>query len=109
MVALYLSVSNQSFAIDPVDINVFIDGEHAIQGMFVVGDQHNRYEFVFYLPRGDHLISAATETGSIVDSWSFSLESDEYWAVIDFSSVLEEDVQEEFFTWYIRNSAIAFV
>ena len=44
---LTLYISNQSFAIDPVDIKVNIDGKPAVRGDFEVGSQHSWHEFRF--------------------------------------------------------------
>lgn len=57
---LTLYVSNQSFDIDPVDIDVFIDGEPAVTGDFLVEGQHSWHEFPFDAALGAHEIMAVS-------------------------------------------------
>jgi hypothetical protein len=49
-----LYVSNQSFAIDPVDINVYFDDTLVVVRDFEVGSQHNWHEFEVVLTPGAH-------------------------------------------------------
>jgi len=56
-------VTNQSFAISPVDIKVLIDGEMVVDGLFDVGSQHSEQEFVLRLPPGRHKIVAESKKG----------------------------------------------
>ena len=58
-----LYVSNQSFAISPVDIKVFIDGKRVVDGSFEVGSQHTIEEFVLKLSPGQHKIVAESSKG----------------------------------------------
>ena len=51
-----LYVSNQSFAISPVDIRVEIDGELVVSDFFPVGTQHSFYRFKLSLAKGKHRI-----------------------------------------------------
>ena len=51
-----LYVSNQSFAIDPVDIIILIDGEPAVDQELYVDGQHNWQKFQFLLLEGKHQI-----------------------------------------------------
>jgi hypothetical protein len=58
-----LWVSNQSFDIDPVDIEVRLDGQLAVTGEFLVEGQHSWHEFAFRLAPGNHTLSAASRAG----------------------------------------------
>jgi hypothetical protein len=49
-----LYVSNQSFALDPVDIKVYIDGFLVVNRDFYVKGQHNWIRFQFQLGGGTH-------------------------------------------------------
>ncbi len=55
-----LYVSNQSFYIDPVDIQIWIDGECVVREYFEVGNQHNYRPFVLRLSEGTHCTDQAT-------------------------------------------------
>ena len=59
-----LFVSNQSYAIDPVDIRVTIDGELIISAYFNVGTQHSNFPFKLSLPPGTHRIRAWSVKGN---------------------------------------------
>jgi hypothetical protein len=54
IVTLY--VSNQSFAVDPVDIRVEIDNELVVSEYFRVETQHSFEPFKLSLPQGKHII-----------------------------------------------------
>jgi hypothetical protein len=69
-----LFVSNQSFAINPVDIAVSIDGTPVLQKYFDVGNQHSFYRFVFELPPGQHRITAKSSKGNATLDRSFTVE-----------------------------------
>jgi hypothetical protein len=55
-----LFVSNQSFALDPVDIRVELDGQLAVTGDFEVGSQHTFVRFDMPLAAGTHDIRVTT-------------------------------------------------
>lgn len=59
-----LYVSNQSFEMDVVDIEVRLDGELAVTGDFEVGSQHTWLPFHFQLSPGLHTLTSTTRTGS---------------------------------------------
>jgi hypothetical protein len=59
----HLYVSNQSFAISPVDIEVFIDGEQIVNESFDVGSQDSFKTFVLRLSPGRHKIVAESSEG----------------------------------------------
>jgi hypothetical protein len=89
-----LYVSNQSFAISPVDIHIHIDGKHAIESEFAVSDQHNWIIHTFSLPSGKHKLRAwslkggtSIEKSFTIDSFSdgrATVASKKYWAVINY-------------------------
>ena len=58
-----LFVSNQSFAIDPVDILVEIDGELVVSDYFHVGTQHSFVPFTLSLSAGTHRVHIWSEKG----------------------------------------------
>lgn len=67
--AVHLLVGNQSFEVDPVDIEVTVDGEVVASGEFSVeGDQppqHNWRRYDLSLPAGEHVLSASSGRGSV--------------------------------------------
>ena len=82
-----LYISDQSFAISPVDIKIYIDGKLAIDDNFdVTGNrvpQHNWKQFKFQLGNGDHTIKAISKKGDAVIEKEFKT-VDKHWAVIDY-------------------------
>lgn len=60
---LVLYVSNQSFEVDPVDLEVTIDGATALDQEFLVGSQHTWVPFGFDLPDGPHRVLVASTKG----------------------------------------------
>ncbi|GMV93012.1 MAG: hypothetical protein AMXMBFR82_27900 [Candidatus Hydrogenedentota bacterium] len=78
-----LYVSNQSFAISPVDINVQIDGEVVVHQNFDVGTQHNWKKFRIALPPGTHSLTATSAKGDATLEQEFAV-TGEHWAVVDF-------------------------
>lgn len=78
-----LYVSNQSFAIRPVDIQVEIDGEVVVREYFYVGDQHNWKAFKVSLSPGQHQLKASSVKGNTELSTEFDV-TDEHWAVVGY-------------------------
>ena len=78
-----LTVSNQSFDIDPVDILVKIDGITVIDDEFLVKQQHNYHHFDFILKPGTHTIYAESTKGKYQLNEEFTIEK-ELWASLDF-------------------------
>jgi len=78
-----LTVSNQSFDIDPVDILVKIDGITVIDDEFLVKQQHNYQYFEFLLKPGTHTIYAESIKGKSQLNKEFTIEK-ELWASLDF-------------------------
>jgi len=58
-----LYVSNQSFAISPVDITIHIDGKKAVDSKFDVGNQHIWIGYSFSLSKGEHKLVAVSKKG----------------------------------------------
>ena len=78
-----LTVSNQSFDIDPVDILVKIDGITVIDDEFLVKQQHNYHHFDFILKPGTHTIYAESIKGKSQLNEEFTIEK-ELWASLNF-------------------------
>ena len=78
-----LYVSNQSPAIDPVDIKIDIDGKKAVDQDFYVEDGHNWRQFQFSLPKGTHQLRVKSVKGSATLETEFEIK-DKHWAVIDY-------------------------
>ena len=78
-----LTVSNQSFDIDPVDILVKIDEITVIDDEFLVKQQHNYHHFEFLLKPGTHTIYAESIKGNYQLNEEFTTEK-ELWASLDF-------------------------
>jgi len=68
-----LFVSNQSFAIDPVDVRVEIDGELVVSDYFHVGDQHHFVPSRLSLLQGKHRIRIWSAKGEAELSTEFEL------------------------------------
>jgi hypothetical protein len=80
---LRLYVSNQSFDIDPVDIEIAIDGRRAVAGEFRVEGQHNWILYRFALAPGRHVLRATAHDGRVRLVRRFTMER-RLWAVVDF-------------------------
>jgi hypothetical protein len=80
---LTLYISNQSSAIDPVDIQVEIDGQLVANDQFRFADGHNWQRFVLPLRPGRHSINAKTVKGDSIFRSEFSVFWNR-WAVLDY-------------------------
>jgi len=78
-----LYVSNQSFAISPVDIVIKIDNEKIVDSIFHVDDQHNWYKYTVDLKPGIHKIEAFSTKGIASLTKSFNV-TDRHWIGVDF-------------------------
>jgi hypothetical protein len=82
-----LYVSNQSFAVNPVDIKIYIDGKIAIDEKFdLTGKrvaQHNWKQFRFKLKPGRHYLKAASDKGKAALEKEFEIKN-KHWAVVDY-------------------------
>jgi hypothetical protein len=68
-----LYVSNQSFAIDPVDIRVEIDGKLVVSDDFKVGSQHTFIPFELVLTEGSHRIHIVSKKGEAQATTEFTV------------------------------------
>jgi hypothetical protein len=78
-----LHVSNQSFAITPVDIKVEIDGQVVVSRKFSVGNQHNWKTFKLALEPGLHHLYVSSIKGQAELSRNIQV-TGQHWAVIDY-------------------------
>lgn len=81
---LTLHVSNQSFAISPVDVRITIDGQLAATGDFEVEGQHSWTTFRFRLAPGPHTLVATTAAGDarleeVIDVSAARFAALDYW------------------------------
>lgn len=77
----HIVVSNQSFAVDPVDITITVDGKEMVRGKFIVGGQHIHKTFDFTLAPGDHVLEAHSKKGAATKRYPFTL-SKEHWVTV---------------------------
>lgn len=78
-----LHVSNQSFAITPVDIQVQIDGERVVHEYFDVGNQHGWKTYKISLAPGKHKIQVTSAEGNAELSQEIEV-TGQHWGVIDY-------------------------
>ena len=79
-----LYVSNQSFDIDPVDIEVLLDGQRAVEGDFLVEGQHSWHTFSFELAPGTHELRAVTRAGDSIAVETIEMGQEPSYSVLDF-------------------------
>ena len=103
-----LYVSNQSYAITPVDITIHIDGKLAVSSDFEVHNQHNWIEYIFDLRLGTHTLVASSETGKAEMIDEFVVSDGSVWAVVDFWYYPDSD-SENHFTIQIQSEPIYFM
>ena len=83
-----LYISNQSFAVNPVDIQVYIDDDQIIDQKFDVSGergvpQHNWIPFHFKASPGSYRLHVESKKGEAVLDTTFEIK-DKHWAVIDY-------------------------
>lgn len=78
-----LFVSNQSFDLPTVDVEVRLDGRLAVTGDFHVEGQHTWVPFEFDVGPGNHEIAIKSATGDTTLASPFVMD-DRKWAVINF-------------------------
>ena len=78
-----LYVSNQSFAIDPVDVKIFIDNQIVVDQDFYVESQHSWQVFQLSLVPGKHTLRAKSRKGKARLEKTFDVKG-RHWAVVDF-------------------------
>jgi hypothetical protein len=81
-----LFVSNQSFAVTPAEISVYLDGELAVEGDFEVGSQHTWLDFDFRLAPGAHELKSVTKNGAriVALTWPVEISDDRDFGVLAF-------------------------
>jgi|1_EtaG_2_1085319.scaffolds.fasta_scaffold39629_1 hypothetical protein len=79
-----LMVSNQSFAINPVDIKIYIDDTLAVNEEFEVGNQHNWKRFRFDISNGEHFIMVKSIKGAAILEQSFSITDSAHWVYVNY-------------------------
>jgi hypothetical protein len=102
----HLYVSNQSFDIDPVDIQVFIDGKEVVNDTFKVESQHTWILFNLELEPEKHTLRAVGHGGEAELSESF-VTSTEDWGVVEFWADPTE-APEPMFTFWVQDEQIHF-
>lgn len=68
-----LHVSSQSFAINPVDIKIYIDNRIAVNQDFYVGTGHSYNSYRFSLSKGQHNIKIESQKGDAVLEEKFEI------------------------------------
>ena len=77
-------VSNQSFAVSPVDIKTLIDDKIIVDEDFLVGDQHNVEIFWVQLSEGNHKISISSKKGQSTLEKDFNVTSKQRWIDVSY-------------------------
>lgn len=103
---LHLWISNQSFADDPVDVTVSIDGSEIIAQPFAVEGQHNWVLFPLALPPGPHVLEVTSGTGATLQEEFTLPEEGRRHAVLDYWDETEDG--GPLFTWQIQIDPIGF-
>lgn len=78
-----LHLSNQSFAVDPVDIKILIDGKIAANQDFFVDDQHSYTSYRFLLTKGVHKLKIETKKGDATYENSFNI-TDKHSGIVEY-------------------------
>jgi hypothetical protein len=81
---LFVYVSNQSFAVDPVDIAISLDDEQLVAEDFLVGSQHSWKTFEFPAKPGAHEIGASSQRGGADAGMSLDLVPGANYVVVSF-------------------------
>lgn len=85
MAPFHFYVSNQSFDLDPVDIDVYVDGIKLITGDFLVQGQHTWVRFDFTAEAGKpHTVRAVTKKGGVDKSEVVQVPTAGRWVVVNF-------------------------
>ncbi len=78
-----LHVSNQSFAITPVDITIYIDDRKVVDGEFHVAGQHNWVSHVLFVEQGVHALRAGSKKGGAKMATHFTIRGKQ-WACVNY-------------------------
>lgn len=103
---LHLYVSNQSFDISPVDIDVWLEGTHVVAGGFDVEGQHNWILFDVAVPAGTRTLHAEGLGGSVSIDEAVAIPA-ERWGVLDFW-YYPGDPTHPMFTWHLSERPVGF-
>jgi hypothetical protein len=109
---LTLYVSNQSQAVDPVDIQVEIDGQPVVDGQFDFRDGHNWQAFPLSLRPGWHSVRARSAKGEAVVQAKFTT----FWnrsAILDYwyrtaDPTVGEPMTPKHFSFSVHSGPIGF-
>jgi len=102
-----LYVSNQSFAINPVDIAILIDGKLAVSDHFEVKDQHNWIQYQFLLNNGEHTIEITSKKGKAALKQTFEIKG-KHWACVDYWYYPHDKDHNKIFTFDIQDVPMGF-
>lgn len=99
-----LIVSNQSFSLSPVDIEVSIDGEVVVRDHFDVGDQHAFYYYTLSLSPGQYEVHVVSNRGETGLTREFTV-TGKHWAYVRFSYApwYADDPVPAQFTWSVTD------
>lgn len=81
---LTLHVSNQSFADDPVEITVAIDGDEVVHDRFFVEGQHTWITYELAFTAGTHEVVITSDTGARQNATLDLPPDGERWAVVNY-------------------------
>lgn len=108
-----LHVSNQSFAVDPVDIKVYINDKLAVyEDFYLTGrrtPQHNWKEFQFNLSKGIHKLKVESVKGNAVLEKEFEIKG-KHWAAITYPNFTTANprLKKRYFSFTISDEPILF-
>jgi hypothetical protein len=105
---LHLYVSNQSRDIDPVAVQITLDGEVVVDQEFEFLDMHNWILFKLMVPPGDHVLHAVAPEVGVELRETFEVDG-ERWAVVDFWAEPVGHGPGPRFTWLIQAEPIGFL
>ncbi|MCL4847743.1 MAG: hypothetical protein KJ066_14485 [Acidobacteria bacterium] len=102
-----LRVSNQSFAVNPVDIAIAIDGEPLVRAeLDVAGEQpaqHNWQTFRYRLPEGRHSLVASSTRGRARLETNFEVKDEVVVAIAHWDRA--QGRGDGFFTCHVSSGA----
>jgi hypothetical protein len=102
-----LYVSNQSFALTPVDVIIHIDGKNAISADFDVGNQHNWTKHTYRLAPGKHKLVARSRKGAARIEKVFEVK-EKHWAVVAYWYNPKEGGKRHF-SFHIQDKPVYFM
>lgn len=102
-VPVHLWVSNQSFDVDPVDIQIYVDEQQVVCDSFRVESQHTWILFELELDEGEHSLKAVGLDGQVALAETFTV-SNEHWGLVEFWT----EEERNFFTFHVQDEPIYF-